>query len=101
MKPTRRLAIAIAFFLFSAPATVHAGNLADELLDATHDMRAQVDLSQETIPGWDAPVSDSWTVVSGGSPFTQEGTIEDNTPGLDIGQISTTPIATLEELDSQ
>jgi hypothetical protein len=99
MKPTYRLAAAIAFLIFSAPITAQA-DLADELLDSTHDLRAQADLMQETIPNWEAPVSDSWSVVGGGSPFSQqEGTIDDNTPGLDIGPASANPIASLESLD--
>jgi hypothetical protein len=95
-----RFAVASAFLLlFSAPHIAHAG-LSDELLDSTHDMRAQMDLKTDNVSNFDAPVTDSWSVVSGGSPFSQgTTTIEDNTPGLDIGADSNASVATLEDLD--
>jgi hypothetical protein len=103
MKLTNRLATIFATIALIAPLTSNAAEtIADELMDSTHDMRAQVELKQEIIPNWEAPVSDSWAVINGGSPFTQGGvpavTIDDASPGLDIGSASNTAVMSLEDL---
>jgi len=103
MRPTT-LATAILFIAFAAiPATTRADcDLADELMDSTHDLRAKSDLTQETIPDWEAPVADSWSVINGGSPFTQGArpavTIDDEAPGMDIGVAANFALLSLEDV---
>jgi hypothetical protein len=101
MKPIHRLAAALTFFFtFLAPSVTHA-DLIDELLDSTHDMRAQADLAQPTLANWEGQTPDSWTVINGGSPFSQgAGIIDDNSPGIDIGQTDNAPVASLEDLNN-
>ena len=115
MKPTNHLAFAFAVCIFliapiATPRTAHA-ELLDELLDSTHDLRAQADLTgatpstPEVISNTESPISDSWALVNGGSPFSQDSsstaTVDDNTPGLDIGPVANTSFASLEEIGAK
>jgi hypothetical protein len=97
MKPTILFAAAFAFCVLSIAPLQARAELSDELLDSTHDMRAQADMKQEAIPLWDNQGSDSLAVISGGNPFSQQGTVEDNSPDLDLGIDQN--YATLEDVE--
>jgi hypothetical protein len=92
-----------ALLILAAPVAGRADNLAEELLDSTHDLRAQVELKQETIPSWENQISDSFSVVNGGNPFSQgmAATIDDNAPGLDVDSTAAHRVTSLEDVSEE